>query len=192
MQTNAIQLAILLPAMYGAGFLVTARLEQLELIRSLPLLFSDKLKNVPFIILALVFVFTYIFSSVGCLIGAAAGLPNGLDNKAPRLERNNLRGWSHRAVAAHQNLLEGFPGFAAAIIAVHVQKASIAHTATLACLHLLARCVFYPAYLFNIDQVRSGAYVVAISSTAFIFGFACIPNFESYYQILINITHPWY
>ncbi|RKP10253.1 hypothetical protein THASP1DRAFT_27981 [Thamnocephalis sphaerospora] len=191
MRINWAQVLVLLPVVYGGCLLLTVHLQTTTLVRSLSRMLSGNPEHVPFVALGLVFLLTYTGSSFVSVVANAAGTAGGLDNKAPRLGRAHLRGWAHRAVAAHQNLLEGFPGFAAAVFAAFLRGAPNSYTASLATLHLLARCVYYPAYVLNLDQVRTGSYGVSLAASVLLFGFACVPDFESFYLGLVHVAKPW-
>jgi uncharacterized MAPEG superfamily protein len=191
MRINWVQLLVLLPVVYGGCLFLAVYLQTTQFIHSTSRLLSKDPEAIPFIALGLVFLLTFVVSSFVSLIANAVGTPGGIDNKAPRLKRGQLRGWTHRAVAGHQNLIEGFPAFAAAVLAAYLRAAPNTYLSTLSTLHLLARCVYYPAYIFNFDQIRTGAYGVALAASALLFGFACIPNFETIYLGLVHVTKPW-
>jgi uncharacterized MAPEG superfamily protein len=42
--------------------------------------------------------------------------PGGYDNRHGRIQQETLKGWGHRALAAHRNAFESFPIFAAAVL----------------------------------------------------------------------------
>jgi uncharacterized MAPEG superfamily protein len=43
----------------------------------------------------------------------------GYDNRHPRAQQAALTGWGARALAAHQNMFEAFPLFAAGVLVAH-------------------------------------------------------------------------
>jgi len=94
-----------------------------------------------------------LFSKVPMNILAAA--QETYDNHYPRLQQARLTGAAHRALAAHQNLMETYPLFAAAVIVSHLGGAA-ERVATAWCLvFLLARLLYQVFYLFDRAQWRS-------------------------------------
>ena len=92
------------------------------------------------------------------------------------MAKNELGGLAHRLTAAHQSILEVFPGFGtvAALVLVILRTAKtndgkgLNHGTTLIdglFLHaFLKHILFYWFYVFNDDFNRSGAHVLSIST----------------------------
>jgi len=119
---------------------------------------------------------TYIFTAIGSIYGQSMH-PKGYQNTTPRLVKNELRGLAHRLTAAHQSLLEVFPGFGTVAVLVFVTLripttndggSSLAHSTTLIdglFLHVfLKHILYYWVYLFDDDFSRSGTHGLSIST----------------------------
>lgn len=59
---------------------------------------------------------TFIFTASGSVAANAAGNKEGYANKEPRIRKRQLKGFVGRVASTHDNLLDFFPGFAAAAI----------------------------------------------------------------------------
>ncbi|CAG8772846.1 16648_t:CDS:2, partial [Dentiscutata heterogama] len=68
-----------------------------------------KIKDIPFVMIGVVFVWTYVVTASLSVISQSVGLKNGYDNSEPRLYKASLRGALARMVAAHQVALENAP-----------------------------------------------------------------------------------
>ncbi|MBB72567.1 MAG: hypothetical protein CMF50_09240 [Legionellales bacterium] len=82
------------------------------------------------------------------------------NNKSPREQMQQLAGWGARAQAAHQNMLESFPFFAAGVVVVLATGAVSVFANILCILYILSRIVYQYLYLANIDLARSGVWFV--------------------------------
>ena len=79
----------------------------------------------------------------------------------PRDERRQVTGISGRFVRAHQNLLEIFPQFVAALFLAHAAHAAGSLSVAGAWLFVIARLVYVPAYAFAPPGVRPVCWVAA-------------------------------
>ncbi|KAJ7126178.1 hypothetical protein C8R44DRAFT_980030 [Mycena epipterygia] len=104
-------------------------------------------------------------SSTGQLLGNKAGYKN----KEPRQNKRNLTsGLPHRMVATHEALYDIFPAYAvtAALVAASASASSVPSSSLNALvLHVFFKlAVFSPAYLLNVDMVRSYSHMCSISA----------------------------
>eukprot|EP00929_Paragymnodinium_shiwhaense_P088611 TRINITY_DN48926_c0_g1_i1.p1 TRINITY_DN48926_c0_g1~~TRINITY_DN48926_c0_g1_i1.p1 ORF type:complete len:201 (+),score=38.47 TRINITY_DN48926_c0_g1_i1:68-604(+) len=100
----------------------------------------------------------------------------GYDNCNPRSfnpEESPDAGVIKRAKACHENALEGFPAFAAAVLLCKVQKVPAMQTSKLALRYILCRIIFTLCYLLGGNQVvaagRSAAWIGGMGSVAQLF-----------------------
>jgi uncharacterized MAPEG superfamily protein len=87
------------------------------------------------------------------------------DNKHPRQQQATLEGYGARAQACHQNQLEGFPMFAAAVFVAHLADADPRRSALLAGTYVVARVAYTIAYLTNADYLRSAIWTIGLLAT---------------------------
>ena len=73
----------------------------------------------------------------------------------PRDEPREITGISGRVVRAHQNLLEIFPQFIAALFIVHTAGVTGHFTVWGAWIFFFSRCLYLPAYAYAPPGVRS-------------------------------------
>ncbi|KAJ6601170.1 hypothetical protein DFH09DRAFT_1020482 [Mycena vulgaris] len=114
--------------------------------------------------LAAVYIGSATMSSTGQLLGNKAGYKN----KEPRFNKRNLpSGLPHRMVAAHEALYDIFPAYAvtAALLAVSMTPKSSSVPINALVLHVFFKIAVYcPAYLLDIDLVRSYSHMCSISA----------------------------
>ena len=79
----------------------------------------------------------------------------GYDNAHPRDQQASLTGWGARAMAAHSNMFEAFPLFAAAVLVVHVTGTVGMLANWLAGAFIVARIVYTFLYLVDRSTLRS-------------------------------------
>jgi len=89
----------------------------------------------------------------------------GYDNRNPRVQQSRLTGFGARALAAHQNMIEAFPVFAAGLLlaliaGVHGQWVGILSIAFVA-----ARVVYSICYLADIHLLRSLSWGVGFGAS---------------------------
>ena len=87
------------------------------------------------------------------------------DNASPRPWSATLTGWRARAYAAHQNHLEAFAPFAAAVIVATLTNAPPPLVERLAIAFVLLRVAYTAAYIRGNGWLRSAAWAL---------GFVCI------------------
>lgn len=92
-------------------------------------------------------------------------MEGGYDNKHPRGQQANLKGWGARAVAAHQNSFESFVGFAAAMLTGIFTQQEVETLSLIGIIFICSRVVYHILYLANLDKLRSLVWGV---------GFVCI------------------
>lgn len=82
--------------------------------------------------------------------------PEGYDNRYPRAQQDQLKGFGARARGAHYNSFEVFPPFATAVIVAHLGGADVGHTTMLSIGFVVSRGLYVLAYLLDIGHLRSG------------------------------------
>ena len=107
--------------------------------------------------------------SKGPVALAMSRQPGGYDNKDPRAQQACLAGWGRRAVAAHLNGFEAFPAFAAAVLVAMVTGADPVWTSRLAVAFVIARTLYLPLYIFDLDFLRSAVWTVGLAATCGLF-----------------------
>lgn len=100
---------------------------------------------------------------------ARAKMPGGYDNNNPREQAQKLEGHARRAVAAHQNSLENFPAFAAAVIVAHLGHGNSALVSAAAVAYVVFRVVYIPLYVFDVASGRSVAWMLGMAATGVLF-----------------------
>jgi uncharacterized MAPEG superfamily protein len=100
------------------------------------------------------------------VIRALVTSPGGLDNNNPRDQQAKLEGAARRANAAHNNTIEAFPPFAAAVFIAHLSHANEAWSANLAIAFVVLRCIYIPLYIADKASVRSGVWILGLVATA--------------------------
>lgn len=91
------------------------------------------------------------------------------DNKHPRQQQATLEGIGARAHACHQNQIEGFSWFAAAVFVAHLADADPRRSAVLAGTYVVARVAYTIAYLTNADYLRSAIWTIGLLATVGLF-----------------------
>ncbi|HXM84672.1 MAG TPA: MAPEG family protein [Stellaceae bacterium] len=89
----------------------------------------------------------------------------GIDNRAPRVSLDRLKGWRKRADWAHRNHFEAFAPFAAAVIVAELAHAPQSRIDLLAGAFILLRLIYTALYIANQAAWRS---------IVFTLGFLCI------------------
>jgi uncharacterized MAPEG superfamily protein len=78
-----------------------------------------------------------------------------VDNKEPRIQSQQLSGAGARAVAAQANSWEALAVFSAAVLALFIGDVDLRSISTLVMVFVALRIAYIPAYLGNIDKLRS-------------------------------------
>ena len=107
--------------------------------------------------------------SKGPVALAMARRPGGYDNKHPRDQEATLEGWGRRAFAAHLNGFEAFPAFAAAVVIAQISGADPVWSTRLAVAFVIARVLYLPLYIFDLDLLRSAVWAVGLAATCGLF-----------------------
>ena len=123
--------------------------------------------TIPFLCILVAFLLN--MASKGPVALAMAKQPGGYDNKTPREQQASLQGWGRRAVAAHLNGFEAFPAFAAAVLVASIAGGDPVWTTRLAVAFVIARTLYVPLYVFDLDRLRSLVWTVGFGATVGIF-----------------------
>ncbi|MCB1705070.1 MAG: MAPEG family protein [Halioglobus sp.] len=78
-----------------------------------------------------------------------------VDNKEPRNQWQQLTGPGARAVAAQGNSWEALAVYSAAILALFVGGVDLRSVSTLVMVFIALRIAYIPAYIGNVDKLRS-------------------------------------
>ena len=100
---------------------------------------------------------------------ARAKLPGGYDNNHPREQAQKLEGHARRAIAAHQNSLENFPAFAAAVIVAHLGHGHPGLVSAAAVAYVAVRVVYIALYVFDVASARTIAWMLGMAATGALF-----------------------
>ncbi|KAJ6632232.1 hypothetical protein B0H10DRAFT_1976633 [Mycena sp. CBHHK59/15] len=114
--------------------------------------------------LSSVYIVSATMSSAGQLLGNKAGYKN----REPRFNKRNLpSGLPHRMVATHEALYDIFPAYAvtAALLAASISPNSSSVPLNALVLHVFFKvAVYWPAYLLDLDVLRSYSHMCSISA----------------------------
>ena len=88
-------------------------------------------------------------------VAMAMAEDGGYDNRHPRDQQSRLTGFGARALAAHKNMLEAFPVFAAGVLVALWSGAEGYWTSLLAVVFVLARVIYTILYLADFPVLRS-------------------------------------
>ncbi|CAG8718631.1 2441_t:CDS:2 [Dentiscutata erythropus] len=172
-------------------FLATATMQQLLIVDDFLLPFLQnyfKIKDIPFVMIGVVFVWTYVVTASLSVIAQSVGLKNGYDNSEPRLYKASLRGALARMVAAHQVALENAPAFFAAVIVASANKVPLRYRTSFSIMYTALRIIHTPLYVLDFDIARAITHIMALSCTAWLFAFALLPGFEKNYSSIIEVV----
>ncbi|MEX0915991.1 MAG: MAPEG family protein [Wenzhouxiangellaceae bacterium] len=89
----------------------------------------------------------------------------GYDNRHPRAQQARLTGFGARALAAHQNMIEAFPVFAAGVLLVMVTGTTGYWVSVLALVFVGARIVYTIFYLGDFPVLRSMTWGVGFAAS---------------------------
>lgn len=89
----------------------------------------------------------------------------GYDNRHPRAQQAKLTGFGARALAAHHNMIEAFPLFAAGVLVALWSGADASWTSALAALFIAARVAYTVLYLGNFHVLRSLSWGVGYAAS---------------------------
>lgn len=96
------------------------------------------------------------------LVIAMSKQPGGYDNRHPRAQQQNLKGFGARANAAHYNSFEALLFFAPAVLASVALGQVDTLTVTLAWVFVVSRVVYLVMYWANLSSLRSLVWLVGI------------------------------
>lgn len=99
-----------------------------------------------------------------------------VDNKEPRTQAMKLTGAGARAVAAQGNSWEALAIFSAAVLAVSISGVALQSISTLALVFVALRLVYIPAYLADLDKLRSLIFLASFGICMYFFYLALTAN----------------
>lgn len=115
----------------------------------------------PYVLLFLGLVLIYLPRVI--VIRAQMQQPGGLDNHNPRDQQARLTGVGRRANAAHQNMLEAFPIFAAGILASMYARVELRVVVGLGAAFVVLRLIYVGLYLADLAWPRTSVWLLALS-----------------------------
>ncbi len=80
--------------------------------------------------------------------------------------------WGQRAMRAHDNLKENYPGFAVAVLLLAFSGGFTRYTAAAALVFLVARLVHMPAYIIGIPWLRTLSWLAGFIATIYLLAMA--------------------
>lgn len=98
--------------------------------------------------------------------------PGGYDNHNGRDQQAQLTGWGRRALASHQNSIEAFPPFAAAVVICYLAKGSLGGATALSLIFVAARMAYPLFYIADIAPARSLSWLIGVVA---VFGLFILP-----------------
>ncbi len=104
--------------------------------------------------------FLLIYLPRGRAIRGAIRAEGRYDILEPRAQQARLEGKAARAQAAHQNMMEAFAPFAAAVLLNHILPSDAVWRDGLALVFIAARLLYYPAYLNDWGYGRTAVWAV--------------------------------
>jgi len=123
--------------------------------------------TLPFVCVLIAFLLIYLAKiPVGIAMNR---LPGGYDNHRPRDQQGQLTGWGKRALSVHQNSIEAFAPFAAAVFVAHLGGANPTFSAYLALGFIASRLVYAALYLADLANIRSLVWFLGIGCTIGLF-----------------------
>ncbi|NKI35632.1 MAPEG family protein [Wenzhouxiangella sp. XN79A] len=96
----------------------------------------------------------------------------GYDNRNPRRQQAGLTGFGARALAAHQNMIEAFPIFAAGVLVALISGATGTWLPGLALTFVGARIVYSICYWADLPTLRSAFWVIGYGASLGLMGMA--------------------
>ena len=88
-------------------------------------------------------------------VGYAQSKMGGYDNHHPRDQQAGLTGWGKRALAAHHNTIETFPGFGVGVLLALYSEVDVNLLSGLCVGFVLARALFILLYIQDKSTMRS-------------------------------------
>ncbi|MCB1689758.1 MAG: MAPEG family protein [Halioglobus sp.] len=99
-----------------------------------------------------------------------------IDNKEPRIQSQQLSGAGARAVAAQGNSWEALAIFSAAALALFIAGVDLQSVSTLAMVFVALRIAYIPAYIANVDILRSLIFIGGFGICLYFFYLALSAN----------------
>ena len=99
--------------------------------------------------------FIFIYASKVPVAVAMAQTKNGYNNRVPRSQQANLKGWGARALAGHNNSFESFVGFSAAMLFTHLSDVDARLMADLGLVYIASRFFYHALYILDWHLARS-------------------------------------
>ncbi|MCG3173939.1 MAG: hypothetical protein GMKNLPBB_02151 [Myxococcota bacterium] len=126
----------------------------------------------PFICVFLAFLLLYVTKVP---VAVAMNQLGGYDNHHPRDQQAKLQGWGRRALAAHLNAFENFPGFAAGVLIAHAGGGNPQAASLLSIAYVAARVLYTVFYIADIPWLRSTVWFVGVGASG---GLMLLPLFK--------------
>jgi uncharacterized MAPEG superfamily protein len=125
------------------------------------------MEKVPYLLIFLAALFIYVPRLF--VAREQARMPEGYDNANPREQQARLGAVGRRANAAHQNSIEAFPLFAAAILACRVAKVDLLATVVLGAIFVVARAIYIWCYVTDEPSMRSAVWGIGLLANCALF-----------------------
>ncbi|KAI9208726.1 uncharacterized protein BJ171DRAFT_489770 [Polychytrium aggregatum] len=125
---------------------------------------------------------TYVVMGVAAVVAQTVS-QKGYNASSPRIGRQNVRGFALRFLSAHENSLEAFPVFAAAVAFAYITNVSPEIQQTYAVYFVLVRVLYNWAYILGIGPLRSLCYLQGMFACYVLFANAVNPDFNLGYQV---------
>jgi len=113
--------------------------------------------------------FVLIYWPRGMAYRATRAQEGRYDILEPRAQQQRLAGKALRAQSAHQNMLEAFPAFAAAVLLNHILASDPLWRDGLALVFVVARVLYLPAYMRDWGYWRTAIWAVGFFATLGLF-----------------------
>lgn len=119
--------------------------------------------TIPFLCVIAAFLLNYL-SKIPLMI-AMGREKGGYDNKNPRDQQANIKGWGRRALGAHLNSFEVAPLFAASVFIGHLTNGNPEWMARLSVYFIVSRVLYIALYVADVDKLRSLVWASGILSS---------------------------
>ncbi|KAI8866184.1 hypothetical protein GQ42DRAFT_165664 [Ramicandelaber brevisporus] len=142
-------------------------------------------ENVPLAALATLHLQAYLFTVIPAVVGRAT-IGKGLDNNYPREQKKLVTGLAARLQALHENTLESFAGYAAAILVARITNVPLDIQTNFSLYIVLGRLLYAATYVFDLGTPRSIAYVSCSTAALALYGYSLLPGFDGFLRGLVR------
>ena len=123
------------------------------------------MQYVPFLAILAAYVLIYV-PRIGTVSKAMSAMPGGYNNRDPRTQLAALEGAPRRAANAHQNAIEAFGPFAAAVIVAMLRTPMHPDLISVICIgFVVVRTVYIYAYIGDKPTLRSSMWTMGVLAT---------------------------